>query len=79
VKIVFYGLRATIIGMIIFAAIKFAVSNGIIGGTKNFIDIKSFVIMIGAFLLLIKSKINPILLIFLAGILGEFCFLINEY
>ncbi|MBP2643666.1 MAG: Chromate transporter [Firmicutes bacterium] len=73
VKAIFYGLRATIIGTIVYAAIKFAVSNGIIGGA-NGIDVKSVLVLLVSFVLLIKTKINPIYLIILAGMVGIFIF-----
>lgn len=73
VKAAFYGLRPTIIGVIAYAAIKFAISNGIIGGS-NFIDIKSAVLLVIAFVLLIRTKIHPAYLILASGIIGIFLF-----
>jgi len=69
VKAVFYGLRPTIIAVIAFAAIKFAISNGIIGGS-NFMDIKSSIVMVAAFILLIKTKLHPAYLILVSGLIG---------
>lgn len=69
VKAAFYGLRPTIIGVIAFAAIKFAISNGIIGGS-NYIDIKSFILLLVAFFLLIRTKLHPAYLILASGIIG---------
>lgn len=69
VKAAFYGLRPTIIGVIAFAAIKFAISNGIIGGS-NFIDIKSSVLMAVAFIMLVKTKFHPAYLILASGLIG---------
>ncbi len=73
VKSAFYGLRPTIIGVIAYAAIKFAVSNGIIGGS-NFIDIKSSILLVAAFILLVKTKIHPAYLILASGIIGVLLF-----
>jgi chromate transporter len=72
-KAAFYGLRPTIIGVIAFAAIKFAISNGIIGGS-NFIDIKSTILMVVAFILLIRTKLHPAYLILASGIIGVLIF-----
>ena len=69
VKAAFYGLRPTIIGVIAFAAIKFAISNGIIGGS-NFIDIKSSILMVVAFIMLVKTKFHPAYLILASGLIG---------
>lgn len=73
IKSIFYGLRATIIGTIVFAAVKFAISNGIIGG-NYLIDPKSMVIMLISFLFLIRSRVNPIFLLIGAGCIGELIF-----
>jgi len=73
VKAAFYGLRPTIIGVIAFAAIKFAISNGIIGGS-NFIDMKSSIFMVAAFILLIKTKLHPAYLILISGLVGTVLF-----
>lgn len=69
VRAAFYGLRPTIIGVIAFAAIKFAISNGIIGGS-SFIDIKSSIFMAVAFIFLIKTKLHPAYLILVSGLIG---------
>jgi len=69
VKAAFYGLRPTIIGVIAFASIKFAISNGIIGGS-GFIDIKSSILMVVAFILLIRTKLHPAYLILVSGLIG---------
>ncbi len=73
VKATFYGLRATIIGTIVYAAIKFAISNGIIGGS-NLIDIKNILLVLVSFVLLVKTKINPMYLIIAAGLIGILVF-----
>lgn len=69
VKAAFYGLRPTIIGVIAFAAIKFAISNGIIGG-NGFIDLKSSILMTIAFIILIRTKLHPAYLILVSGLIG---------
>lgn len=68
-KAAFYGLRPAIIGVIIFAAINFAVSNHIVGG-KNILDIKSTILMVAAFIVLIKTKLHPIYIILAAALIG---------
>ncbi|MDR3602347.1 MAG: chromate transporter [Desulfosporosinus sp.] len=73
VKAAFYGLRPTIVAVIAFAAIKFAISNGIIGGS-NFIDIKSSILMVVAFIMLIKTKFHPAYLILVSGVIGVMIF-----
>lgn len=73
VKAAFYGLRPTIIGVIAFAAIKFAISNGIIGGS-SFIDIKSAILLVAAFILLVKTKLHPAYLILASGLVGIILF-----
>lgn len=73
VKAAFYGLRPTIIGVIAYAAIKFALSNGIIGGS-HFIDIKSSILMVAAFIILIKTKFHPAYLILASGLIGILIF-----
>lgn len=73
VKSAFYGLRPTIIGVIAFAAIKFAISNGIIGGS-HFIDIKSSILLVVSLILLIRTKIHPAYLILVSGVIGVLLF-----
>ena len=73
VKAAFYGLRAVVVGLIVYTAIKFAIGNDIIGG-KNIIDIKSVAIMIVMFLLLLQNKIHPVLLILASAMIGIFVF-----
>lgn len=73
VKAAFYGLRPVIVGVIAYAAIKFALSNGIIGGS-HIIDIKSTLLMVVAFIMLIKTKFHPAYLILASGLIGVFIF-----
>lgn len=69
VKAAFYGLRPAIIGIIIYAAINFAISNHIVGG-KNIVDIKSTILMVIAFIVLVKTKLHPMYLILAAAVIG---------
>jgi chromate transporter len=73
VKAAFYGLRATIVGIIAYSALKFALGNGIIGG-RNLVDIKSFCIVIISLLILLKTKLHPGYLIAASGALGILLF-----
>lgn len=73
VKAAFYGLRPVIVGVIAYAAIKFALSNGIIGGS-HIIDVKSTILMVAAFIMLIKTKFHPAYLILAAGLIGVVIF-----
>jgi len=68
-KAAFYGLRPAIVGVIIFAAINFAVSNNIIGG-PDILDIKSTILMGVAFMVLIRTKLHPMYLIVTAALIG---------
>ncbi|MFB9829796.1 chromate transporter [Lederbergia wuyishanensis] len=69
VKSAFYGLRPIITGLIIYAAISFAISNHVIGAisTHTFILFTIFSLSLFA---LIRLKMNPILVIFISGIAG---------
>jgi chromate transporter len=73
VKAIFYGIRPTIISIIAFAAVKFAMGNGIIRGS-NFIDIKSTILMVAAFVILVKTKFHPAYLILASGLIGVVSF-----
>lgn len=59
----FYGLRPAMVGLIAAAAL-------LLMNSENVIDYKSFLIFGAAFILTWKFKINPILMIILAGIAG---------
>lgn len=69
----FYGLRPVIVGIIIFAAYRYAFGSGIIGG-EEIVDIKSLVIMTAAFVVLLKTKIHPLAIMIVAGAAGVFLF-----
>ncbi|HWR45625.1 chromate transporter [Sporomusa sp.] len=79
---ILYGLRAVIPGIILVAALKMAIENGIIFSAHgiahginiaisswNF-EIKSIMIMVLSVILLIKTKIPPIFLIIASGLCG---------
>ena len=66
----FYGLRPATVGLIAAAAL-------LLMNSENFIDYKSFLIFGAAFILTWKFKINPILMIILAGIAGIVLYLVN--
>lgn len=89
VKAAFYGLRPVITGIILYASYKIASTNGIFlsasdslmenginisAGSTHLFELKSFLIAIAAFLLLIKTKTHPVLIIFGAGLLGIILF-----
>ena len=59
----FAGLKIVVVGLILAAAIMLIDKN-------NFIDSKSVVIFIISVILVLKWKINPILLTVIAGIAG---------
>lgn len=73
VKAAFYGLRPTIVGIIAYSAIKFAISNGIIGGS-SFIEPKSAILLAISFVMLIKTKFHPAYIILASGIIGVLIF-----
>ncbi len=89
VKGILNGLRPTITGIIIYAAVSLAVKNGIIAFTdksviKNgfnisvsgvgLLEIKSMAISVITYTLLLKTKIHPVFIIFASGILGIIVF-----
>lgn len=67
VKAVFFGLRPAIIGLIAAAAL-------VLCNTENFIDWKSPLIFVIAFVVLWRFKLHPIKLIVLAGLAGFFLY-----
>lgn len=89
VKSAFYGLRPVITGVIMYAAISLALKNGMVFAnpehmiTKginiiisglHILEIKSILIAISVFILLIKTKTPPIFVIIISGILGMIIF-----
>jgi len=84
-----YGLRPAIAGIVLYAAAKLAMTNGIffshidkliktgyniIISAHHIVEVKSLVIFAVTFILLAKSKIHPIFLIIASGIAGIFLF-----
>ncbi|VBB48224.1 Chromate transport protein [uncultured Paludibacter sp.] len=59
----FLGLRPVVVGLIAAAAL-------LLMNSENFIDYKSVIIFLAAFLLSFKFKLHPILLIIIAGVAG---------
>lgn len=89
VKATLYGLRATITGIIVYAAVNIAIKNGILLATSttliekgvnisafgsNLFELKSLLIAIAAFLILTKTKVHPVLIILSSGIIGVILF-----
>lgn len=67
----FYGLRPVITGLIIYAAIKFAIQNDIITGLQIMsYDWIGILFVVGGLLLILFTKLNPVMIIFLSGIMG---------
>jgi chromate transporter len=66
----FYGLRPVITGLIAYAAIKFAVQNGIIGMQLVQFDWIGVLFIIGGIALILFTRINPVMVILLSGMLG---------
>ena len=63
VEAAFYGLRPVTVGLI-------AAASLLLMNSENFIDYKSILIFLGAFLLTWKFKISPILMILIAATAG---------
>lgn len=68
VQSTFYGLRPVITGMIIYAAIKFALENHIIGIHQ--FSIIGLLILITALCVLQFTKLHPAIVIILSGVTG---------
>lgn len=71
-KMIFYGIRPIVVGLIFSAAIFVAQTAFFKEGATflSIIDLKSIIIFLITLICLIKFKINPIAMIILAGILG---------
>ncbi len=69
VQSAFYGLRPIIVGLIVYAAIKFAISNQLLGSislhTVSLLCIFSF-----SLLALIKFRVHPAFVIMISGVVG---------
>ncbi|WNQ10006.1 chromate transporter [Paenibacillus aurantius] len=68
-KSVFYGLRPVVTGLILYAAVHFAVLNGLLGG-KVVSILWSVVIMGGALVALGKYKVHPLVVLLVSGLAG---------
>lgn len=69
VQSAFYGLRPIITGLIMYAAIKFALSNGVIGSI-SFETLTMIGIFVAALFALLKFRLHPIFVIVLSGLIG---------
>ncbi|OLO38035.1 chromate transporter [Alkalihalophilus pseudofirmus] len=69
VQSAFYGLRPSIVGLIIFAAIKFANSNHLIG-SLTFYTLSLLGIFILSLYALIRLHVHPAYVIILSGLIG---------
>lgn len=69
VKSAFYGLRPIITGLIVYAAIKFSITNHVIANF-SWHTFSLFAIFIASFYLLVKVRLHPIIVIALSGIFG---------
>lgn len=85
-KSIFHCIRPAVMGMIVYAAISVAETSIFSGSINidffktlisqpfNAVDIKSLVIFAATFILLLKTKINPILLLLAMAVIGIFIF-----
>ncbi|QGH35794.1 chromate transporter [Gracilibacillus salitolerans] len=69
VKSAFYGLRPIITGLIIYAALNFAITNNVIGEI-SWHTFSLLVIFLLSFFALMKLRMHPIFVIALAGVYG---------
>lgn len=70
VQSAFYGLRPIVTSLIIYAAIHFAISNGILALDLSWHTISLFLIFLISLIGLSYYKIHPTLVILFAGIIG---------
>lgn len=73
VKSSFYGLRPVITGLIIYAAISFAISNDLVG-SLSWHMFSTFGIYLFALFFLVFLKMHPLLVIFISAIAGVIIF-----
>ncbi|APH03393.1 chromate transporter [Bacillus weihaiensis] len=69
VQAAFYGLRPVIVGLIVYAAIKFALSNQMIGDF-SYHTASLVAICLLSFLALTRFRMHPIFVIILSGLVG---------
>ncbi|MDR7001065.1 chromate transporter [Neobacillus niacini] len=70
----FYGLRPIVTSLIIYAAINFALSNGVIAFDFSTKMLRMFIIFAVSLCSLLFLKLHPSIVIIMAGILGIFVF-----
>lgn len=70
VQAAFYGLRPVVAGLIVYGAVRFAVSNGVLGRGLDWAGAVSCVIFAGSLAALLWFRVHPLRLIVLAGLVG---------
>jgi chromate transporter len=73
VKKGFYGLRPIVTGLIFYAAITFAIGNGVVPVSLEAIRLETvglFIIFAAALIALIRFKVHPAAVIFISGLAG---------
>ncbi|RAU94034.1 chromate transporter [Paenibacillus sp. YN15] len=70
VQAAFYGLRAAVTGLILYGAVRFADSNGMIGTAFDKQTVVALVIFVGSMVALLYYKVHPLRLIVVAGLVG---------
>jgi chromate transporter len=71
VQAAFYGLRPVVTGLILYGAVRFAISNNLIGGGSADSAVwASFAIFAVSLIALIRYRVHPFRLIVLAGLVG---------
>lgn len=73
VQSAFYGLRAIVTGLIIYAAVLFAVNNGLVSGW-SWHTVSLLAVFVCSLVALIRFKIHPIYVILGSGIIGMFLY-----
>lgn len=68
-KSAFYGLRSIITGLIIYAALVFAINNGLIG-SLSWHTISLLLIFVLSLFALIRYRLHPVYVILLSGLVG---------
>jgi chromate transporter len=69
VQSAFYGLRPVVVGMIIYAAIKLALSNGMMNSISYY-PISAFLLFALSLFALMRLRMHPVYVIILAGLVG---------
>lgn len=70
IQYIFYGLRAVVISLILYAAYTLAISNGIITADFSWDHVIYLFIIIGSLYLLRQKNIHPIKLLSLSAVVG---------